>query len=100
VTGDGNTTATPITTQRLKEGIFYLDVTAIGAGTTLTVDLRTYDSIADNWHMLARWTSRTTTGQDAGYIQFGLGEKVAVYYAFSGGTTTATFTVNAHLKEF
>ena len=100
VTGNGNSSSTPIITKWCKEGVFYLDVTAVGSGTTITVDLRTYDSAADNWHMRARWSGKASVGQDAGHIEFGMGEKMAVFYSFSGGTTTATFTVNAYLKEF
>jgi len=100
VTGNGNTQATPAIVRWVKEGIFFVDITAIGAGTTLTIELQTHNTLADKWHRVAIWDGFTTTGIDEGFISDGLGDKISVLYSFSGGTTTATFSVTAQFKEF
>ena len=100
VTGNGNTQSTPIITRWVKEGIFFVDITALGSSTTLTITLKTYNTLADKWHKMAVWDGFASTGTDEVFIGYGLGDKMSITYSFSGGTTTATFSVNAHLKEF
>ena len=100
VTGDGDTFTTPSITRHVKEAAFFVDITALGAGTELTLDLKTYNSVGDKWHRLAMWVPFTATGVDAGYVAYGLGDRVAIEYSLSGGVTTATFSVSAHYKEF
>lgn len=100
VTGGGNTRAMPVTVRWVKEAIFFVDVTALGSGTTVTIELQTYNTLAGQWHRLAIWDGFSAIGVDEGFISDGLGEKVSILYSFSGGTTTATFSVNAHMKEF
>ena len=100
VTESGNTQSTPIITRWIKEGIFFVSVTALGAGTTLTITLQTYNSLGSTWHKLGVFDGITSTGTDEGFIQYGIGDKVAISYVLAGGTTTATFSVSAHFKEF
>jgi len=100
ITGNGNTQSTPIVTRWVKEGTFFVDITALGAGTTLTLTLKTYNRLADKWHKLAVWTGFTAIGTDEVFIGYGLGDSMSLTYTLSGGTTTATFSVNAQLKEF
>jgi len=100
VTGNGNTQSTPIITRWAKEGSFFVDVTALGSGTTLTITLKTYNTLGDKWHKIAVWDGFVSTGTDEGFIGYGLGDKLSITYTLSGGTTTATFSVGAQLKEF
>ena len=98
VAASGNTSATPIVVQWAKEATFFIDVTALTASQTLDVVIKTYNAGGDKWHKLAEWTQFTAVGTDEGFIGYGLGEKLAVFYTLSGGS--CTFSVNALLKEF
>jgi hypothetical protein len=92
-TADGNTQSTPVKTKFVKEAIFFLDITAISG--TLDLEIQTYNPLTEKWHKLATFDQKNGTGQDEGFIEYGLGEKVALKYVVSG---SATFTLDAHLK--
>ena len=96
----GDTSATPIITKYDKEAIIYFDVSA-ASGTTPTLDLtlKTYDPVSAKWYELAHFTRKTTTGQDVGYVQYGINEKLAAFYVIGGSNPSFTFTVSANLKD-
>lgn len=96
----GDTSATPTNTRHDKEGIFFLDVTAVsGTSPTLDVTIKVYDELSGKWFELASFDRKTATGSDVGYIQYGLDDKVAVYYTIGGTSPSFTFAVNGHFKE-
>ena len=90
---DGNTHATPVKTKFSSEAVLFLDVTALSG--TLDLEIQTYDSLTDNWHKLATFDQINGTGQDEGFIEYGLGEKIALKYEVSA---SATFTLDVSLK--
>ena len=90
---DGNTHATPVKTKFSSEAVFFLDVTAITG--TLDLEIQTYDSLTEKWHKLATFDQKNGTGQDEGFIEYGLGEKIALEYEVSD---SATFTLDVSLK--
>jgi hypothetical protein len=90
---DGNTHATPVKTKFSGEAVFFLDVTAISG--TLNLEIQTYNPRTKKWHKLATYDPISGTGQDEGFIQYGLGEKIALEYKVSA---SATFTLDVSLK--
>lgn len=101
MTATSDTSATPVITRYDKEGIFYLDITAVsGTNPTLAVTLKTYDPVSAKWYDLASFDSKTGTGSDVGYVEYGLNNKVAAFFVI-GGTDTPTFTLtlSVHLKS-
>jgi hypothetical protein len=98
---DGNSSATPLITKHGKEATIFLDITAVsGTNPTLNLTLKIQDSITEKWYTLATFDQKTSVGTDVGYIQYGIGEEMALYYAV-GGTSTPmfTFSVNVGIKE-
>ena len=93
-TSSSNTTATPIITKHGKEATIYLNITA--ASGTLDLTIKIYDSLSAAWHTLATFDQKTATGTDVGYIEYAIGEKMALYYTVSG---SFTFSVNVGIKE-
>jgi hypothetical protein len=93
VTGEGNTQATPIPCKFEHEAIFYLDITAISGW--LDIEIQLWNPLTDKWHKLATFDRKTTIGTDEGFVEYGIGEKLAVKYDLSD---TATFSVDVYLK--
>jgi hypothetical protein len=89
-----NTTASPVITKHGKEATIYLNITS--ASGTLDLTLKIYDSLSAAWHTLATFDQKTSTGTDVGYIEYAIGEKMALYYTVSG---SFTFSVNVGIKE-
>lgn len=101
VTASGNSQSAPIIVRYAKECAIFLDITAAsGTNPTLDITIQIYDKLSEKWYTLATFTQKTGTGQDVGYVEYGLGEKMAVKWVV-GGTNTPTFTfaVNATFKE-
>jgi hypothetical protein len=92
-TTDGDTHTTPVVTKYSNEAVFFLDITAISG--TLDLEIQTYNSLTEKWHKLATFDQKNGTGKDEGFIQYGLGEKIALEYEVSG---SATFTLDVSLK--
>ena len=92
-TADGNTQSTPVETRYVKEAVFFLNVTALSG--TLDLEIQTYNPLTANWHKLATFDQINGTGQDEGFIQYSLGEQIALKYEVSA---SATFTLDVHLK--
>ena len=92
-TTDGNTHATPVVTKYSKEAVFFLDITAISG--TLNLEIQTYNPLTENWHKLATYDPISGTGQDEGFVLYGLGEKISLKYEVSN---SATFTLDVSLK--
>ena len=100
VTFSGDTSATPINTQYDKEAIIYFDITAVGGESpTLDLTLKTYDPVSMKWYDLAYFDQKTEVGQDVGYIEYGINERLAVFYEVGGNNPSFTFTVSANLKN-
>lgn len=99
--GSGDSTATPLITKHGKEATIFLNITVkSGTNPTLDLTLKIYNSIRDNWDTLATFDQKTDTGTDIGYIDYGIGEKMAVYYTIGGtGTPTFTFSIDVGIKE-
>ena len=100
-TSSGNSSATPIVTKHGKEATIYLDITAVsGTDPTLDLIIKIYDSLSTKWHTLATFDQKTATGTDVGYIEYAIGEKMALFYTIGGtNTPTFTFSVNVGIKE-
>ena len=92
-TADGNTQSTPVRTKWAKEVTFLVYITALSG--TLHLEFQIYNPISEQWHKLAEFDTFTGTGIDEGFIQYGIGQEVAVKYTVSG---SATFAVDAQLK--
>jgi len=90
-TGVGDTHDTPVKCRFSQEAIFYLDITAIAGD--LDIEIQTYNPLTGNWHKLAVFDTKTTICQDEGFIDYGIGQKLAVEY-----DGTATWTLDVHLK--
>ena len=101
VTTSSNSTATPIKTNHGKEAIIFLDITAVsGTNPTLDLTLKVYNSGAGKWHTFATFDQKTSTGTDVGYVDYAIGEEMAVFYTIGGtATPTFTFSVNVGIKE-
>jgi len=89
----GNTQSTPIPCKAEKEAIFYVDITAISGW--LDIEIQLWNPLTDKWHKLATFDRKTTIGTDEGFVEYGIGEKLAIQYELSG---TATFSVDVTLK--
>lgn len=74
-------------------GRFTLDVTALGSGTTLTVTVKTSDTESGTYRTVAAFTAASATGTELKSFP-GLDRWVRADWALSGGTTTATYTVD------
>jgi hypothetical protein len=99
-TATGDTTLTPTNTRHDKEGIFYLDVTAAsGVNPTLDIVFKVYDEFTDKWYELASFSRKVGISSDVGFIEYGLDDKVAVFYTIGGSNPSFTFAVTAHFKE-
>ena len=99
-TSTGNTQATPTGSKYSEEAVFFLDVTAAsGTDETLDVTIHTYDEIGGNWHLLATFDQKTTTGTDVGYVQYGLGTKLSATYTIGGTDPSFTFSLAVSLKD-
>ena len=95
----GNTQSTPIPCKSEQEGTFYLKITAAsGVSPTLDLVIQTYNPLTSTWHTLATFDQKIATGQDEGFVQYGLGEKIACIYTIGGTTPSFTFTVDVTLK--
>lgn len=96
----GDTTATPTGTKYDREAVFYLDITGVsGSSPTLDIMFKVYDDISEKWYELASFNRKTTTGNDVGFVAYGLDGSVAAFYTIGGLNPSFTFTVSAHLKE-
>lgn len=100
-TASGDTSATPVITKYDKEAIIYLDITAAsGTNPTLDVTLKVYDSTSAKWFLLATFTQKTGVVQDVGYVEYGINDRLAMFYVIGGTNTPSfTFTVSANLKN-
>ena len=100
VTANGNSQSTPINTQHAKECSIFFDITA-ASGTSPTIDLtiQIYDSISDKWYTLGYFDQKTGVGTDVGYVEYAIGEKMAVSYVIGGTNPSFTIAVNATFKE-
>ena len=92
-TSSGNTQTDPVVTKYSKEAIIFLDITAING--TLDLEIQTYNSLTEKWHKLATFDQKSNIEKDEGFIEYGLGEKIALEYTVSG---SVTFTLDANLK--
>jgi len=90
-TGSGDTHDSYIDCKFTREATFFLEITAISG--SLDIEIQTQNVETGTWHKLAEFTTKTGTGNDEGFIEYGLGERLAIKY--SG---TATFTVDVVLK--
>ncbi|MEE9510442.1 MAG: hypothetical protein V3V81_08110 [Candidatus Bathyarchaeia archaeon] len=100
-TTTGNSSATPVIVKHGKEATIYLDITAVsGTNPTLDLIIKIQDSLSTKWHTLATFDQKTSTGTDVGYIEYAIGEKMALFYTIGGtNTPTFTFSVNVGIKE-
>lgn len=95
----GNTHDTPVITRYVKEASIFLKVTTVaGVNPTLDLTIEIYNPVTDAWHTLATFDQKTEAGQDEGFVEYGLGEKMACSYVIGGTTPSFTFTVDATFK--
>lgn len=101
ISASGNTTAKPVKTSYDTEAIIYLDITDVkGTNPTLDISIKIYDSVSAKWYELADFDQKTEVGSDVGFIEYGLNDKMAVYYVI-GGTNNPSFTctISVCLKD-
>lgn len=79
-----------------KEATFFLDCTAF-AGTTLDVDVVTYDPASGKWFVVASFTQLSDVGSEMKTITGNLGEKLAVVVT-PAGAGDKTVTIGANFK--
>ncbi len=95
-TGNGSGSAFSLN-GKTDQFIGFLNVTAIGAGTSLVVTIE-HSPDASNWFALGAFAARTTTGanhlpqQSFTIANSHVFPNVRATLAFTGGTTTATVT--------
>ena len=95
-TESGDSYAKPALTKYCREGTFFLDITE--ASGTIDVTIMVWDSISKKWYLLATYTQENSVTHVPGFVQYGLGEKVACKYVISDGGSF-TFSVTAAFKE-
>lgn len=93
ITASGNTHSTPVRCRWSKEAIFFLNITAIAGN--LDIEIQTKDSRSGEWHKLATFDTKSTLGTDEGFVDYGIGEQLAIEYETTG---SATFSLNVYLK--
>ena len=93
VTIDGNTHSSPVRCRWAVEATFFLNVSDING--SLELEIQTKDSRTGEWHKLATFDKKTSIGTDEGFIDYGIGEQLAIEYVVSG---TVTFSLNVYLK--
>jgi hypothetical protein len=99
-TSSSNSRSSPVITRWSKEAIFFLDITAVsGTNPTLNITIKVYDVLSGKWHLLATFTEKGNVSTDVGYIQYGLGDRIACDYAITGTNPSFTFTVTVNLKD-
>lgn len=94
VSTNADSHASPINTKWEKEAQLLLSVTA--ASGTLDLTVETHNTLRDTWHTLATFSTVSATGTDAGYVEYGLGEEIALSWVVSG---SFTFTLDAAFKN-
>jgi len=98
-TESGNTFGTPEDSSRMKEALFFLDVTAVsGTGPTLDVAIKTRDPVSKKWFTIATFTQFTAVGKEMIKVSDGLGERIAVEWTIGGTSPSFTFSVGAVMK--
>jgi len=99
-TASGDSKLTPVNVKQLKEGEFFLDLTAIARTTTGTFDVNilTLDPISGKWFTLTSFTQRTTVGTERKVVTGNLGAFLAASWILAGDTTSVTFSIGAVLK--
>jgi len=93
---DGNTHSAPIDVSGFKDGIFFLEVTASVAPTSLDVDINTYDPLTDDWYKIGNFAQMTGNGKAAPVSLTSLGQKIAISWTLVG--TSFTFSVSGIVK--
>lgn len=102
-TGNGNGNSVSLG-GKTEDFIAWLNVTAIGAGTSLVVTLQ-HSPDNTNWVTLVAFTAKTATGTEhkdqAGFAVAGANvfPNVRANLAFTGGTTTATVTCELYFDH-
>jgi len=101
VTTSSNSHSTPVNTKWEKECQLLLNITAVsGTNPTLDLTIEVYNTLRDTWHTLATFSTVSATGVDVGYVEYGLGEKIALSWVVGGtNTPTFTFTLDAVFKN-
>lgn len=100
VAANGDSKATPVNVKQLKEGEFFLDVTAVsGTSPTLNVVIVTKDPISGKWFTLVSFTQATGVTTERKVLTGNLGADLAATWTIGGtATPTFTFSIGAVLK--
>jgi len=93
ITAEGNTHDDPIPCKWATEATFFLNITAISGN--LDLEIQTQDTLTGEWHKLATFDTKNTICTDEGFIDYGIGERLALEYDTTG---SATFSLNVYLK--
>jgi hypothetical protein len=98
-TTSGNTQSSPINVKYVQEGSFLLKVTAAsGSSPTLDITIQTYNSLTETWHTLATFDQVLAVSQDEGFVEYGMGEQLALSYVVGGSNPSFTWTLDVILK--
>ena len=99
-TGSDSTQLTPIVSKYAKEATIFFEITAASGGSpTLDVTIQLQNPRTDSWHTLATFCQKTAVSTDVGYIDYGLGENMAINYAVGGSNPSFTFSVDVTFKD-
>ena len=95
IVATGDSKANKIAIPYYKQGSFFIKCTAWN-GTTLDVDLISYDPITDDWYVRTSFTQITGTGKERKDFVT-LDSEIAAQWTFVG--TSATFIIGSCLKD-
>ena len=99
-TATGDNSATPSDVKWAKEGMFFLDVTAVsGTDPTLDVTIQTKDDTSGCWFPIATFTQKTAVGRELKSVSANLGSIIAVFWKIEGTDPSFMFSVGFILKS-
>ena len=98
-TTSSDNTSTPSNVKDYKEANFFLEVTAAsGTNPTLDITVKTKDPISGEYHVIATFTQKTTTGREMKTLSANLGAVIAAFWVIGGTTPSFTFSIGMILK--
>jgi len=93
-----NSNSDDVDVSKYKEGVFFLNVTAI-TGATLDVIVKSKDPLSGSYVEIGRFTQVIAAGAQVLIIEKGLGEYLQVAWELSAAPASATFSVGMHFKS-
>lgn len=100
-TASGNSEDNPIDVSRFRQGIFYLEVSAVGGtNPTLDVDIMVKNMASGEWYTKESFEQMTATGNATPIILDTFGQEMAIEWTISGTESpNFTFLVSADMES-